>query len=178
MRKLSPYAQKLRRKSEAEQCYQGAAWLKTIQSCRNHSPEAPEWSGLAGTLSGANDALLIVRGALDDMLNHRVQPEDGTTFDLLAHAVDVAHIRSIQIDPGDKNPAHGPLLTAKAALQQVRERRQRVGRWGLAGPERSALVEAIDLYEAILLASSPMQMNKAARLRYESIKRGKVWGAQ
>ena len=39
------------------------------------------------------------------------------------------------------------------------------------------LAAAIDLYETVLLASSPEQMHKAALFRLDAIKRGKVWGA-
>jgi hypothetical protein len=177
MRKMSTRTRKMRRMGEAAQEYQGAAWINTIQRCRPYSPEAPEWSGLAGNVAAANEALLFVRAAADDMLHHRVKPEDSTTFDLLSHAVDVAHIRFIEIQPSEDNPAHPPLLEAKAALHSVAERRRRTGRWGLAGPEREVLAAAIDLYETVLLASSPEQMHKAALFRLDALKRGKVWGA-
>jgi hypothetical protein len=177
MRKMSARTRKMRRMGEAAQGYEGAAWINTIQACRNFSDEAPEWSGLAANIGIANDALEIVRAAAGDMLHHRVKPEDRETFNLLSHAVDVAHIRFMQIQPNEDNPAHAPLLEAKAALHSVAERRRRTGRWGLAGPEREVLAAAIDLYETVLLASSPEQMHKAALFRLDAIKRGKVWGA-
>lgn len=175
-RKMSAYARKMRR-SEAAQHYQGAAWLNAIQRCRAYSPEAPEWSGLAGNVAAAHEALLIVRAAADDLLHHRVQPEDDTTFNLLGHAVDVAHIRFMEIEPSTDNPAHAPLIAAKATLSAVAERRHRTGRWGLAGPDRAVLAEAIDLYETVLLASSPEQMSRASLFRLDALKRGKTWGA-
>jgi hypothetical protein len=177
MRKMSTRTRKMRRMGEAAQAYQGAAWLNTIQSCRAFSPEAPEWSGLAGNMGIATDALIVVRAAADDMLHHRVDPDNRDTFNLLSHAVDVAHIRFMQIQPDEGNPAHAPLLAAKATLHQMAERRRRTGRWGLAGPDRAVLAEAIDLYETVLLASSPEQMHKAALFRLDALKRGKVWGA-
>jgi hypothetical protein len=172
---MSPYARKMRRRGEAAQTYQGAAWLNTIQSCRNFSDESPDWSGLAGNVQAANDALLTVRGALDDFLHHRVKPEDTEAFDLLGHAVDVAHIRALQIQPDQDNPAHEPLLAAKRVLQEVRERRHRLGVWGLSGPDRAVLVDAIDIYEAILMSSSPAQMHLAVQIRFDAIKRGKTF---
>jgi hypothetical protein len=176
-RKLSPYARKMRRKGDAAQHFQGAAWLNTIQACRNFSDEAPEWSGLAGNMTMATDALIVVRAAVDDMLNHRVDPESRETFNLISHAIDVAHIRFMQIQPDEDNPAHAPLLAAKAALHSIAERRRRTGKWGLAGPDRAVLAEGIDLYETVLLSSSPEQMHKAAMFRLDALKRGKVWGA-
>lgn len=175
-RKLSTYARKVRR-SEAAQVFNGSTWLNTIQRCKPYDRPIPEWTGLANTSGSALDARLIVRGALDDMLQHRAQPEDSSSFDLLAHAIDVSHIRAIQIKPDSSNPLHAPLLAAKATMAAVRQRRDRVGRWGLAGPEREVLTAAIDIYDQIIALSSPEQMSKAALLRYDALKAGKVWRA-
>ncbi len=172
-RKLSPYARKMRR-SEAAQLFNGSALLNTIQRCKPYAEPIPEWTGLGNT--SATDAQLLVRGALDDLLQHRAQPEDSSSFDLLAHAIDVSHIRAIQIKPDDTNPLHAPLLAAKASLRAVRQRRERVGRWGLAGPEREALTAAVDIYDQIITLSSPEQMHKAASIRLEALQAGKVWG--
>lgn len=178
MRKLSAYARKIRRQGETAQFYQAAQWLNTIQACRNFSDESPDWSGLAGNVGAANEALLSIRNALDDMLHHRINPDNPEPYELLAHAVDVAHIRYLQIQPTHDNPVTPPLLEAKAALSEMRQRRERTGRWGLAGPERAVLAHAIDLYEEVLLASSPAQMNKAARMRLDGIKAGHFWTAK
>ena len=173
-RKLSPYARKMRR-SEAAQLYQGAAWLNTIQRCKPFAEPIGEWSGLANTSTLATDAQLIVRGALDDLLHHKAQPDDTSAFDLLAHAIDVSHIRALQIKPGDSNPLHSPLMAAKAALHEIRRRRERLGRWGLAGPERETLTEAIEIYEQIITLSSPEQMHRAVQIRHAALKRGAVF---
>ena len=175
-RKTSPYARKMRR-SEAAQLFNGSAWLNTIQRCKPYAEPIPEWTGLGNTSAAATDAQLLVRGALDDLLQHRAQPEDSSSFDLLAHAIDVSHIRAIQIQPNESNPLHAPLLAAKAALSAVRQRRQRVGQWGLAGPEREVLSAAIDIYDQIITLSSPEQMHKAARLRFDALNAGNVWAA-
>ena len=175
-RKLSAYARKVRR-IEATQVFNGSAWLNTIQRCKPYDRPIPEWTGLANTSGSATDAQLIVRGALDDMLQHRVQPEDTSSFDLLGHAIDVAHIRALQISAHESNPLHAPLLAAKATMAALRQRRERVGRWGLAGPERDVLTAAIDIYDQIISLSSPEQMSKAAMLRCDALKAGKVWCA-
>lgn len=47
---------------------------------------------------------------------------------------------------------------ALAAAQGIKARH---GRYGLTGPGRAALSEAIDVFESILAASSPMQMHRA-----------------
>lgn len=177
MRKMSAYTRKLRRGGEAAQHYQGAAWLNTIQACRTYSAEAPEWSGLSGTMPAATESLLVVNDAADNLLHHRVPPEDTHTYEVISHAIDVAHIRYMHIQPDTDNPAHAPLIAAKATMNAVAERRRRTGRWGLSGPERAVLAKAIELYETVLLASSPKQMQLAARMRRDGLKRGKVWVA-
>lgn len=177
MRKMSAYARRMRRGGEAAQHYQGAAWLNAIQRCKAYSEPIPEWTGLANTATAATESQLVIRAALDDLLHHRVEPEDATSYNLLAHAVDVSHIRALQVKADPSNPMNAPLLAAKAALNQVSERRQRTGRWGLAGPERAVLAKAIELYEEIITNSSPEQMHKAATIRYDGIRRGKLWSA-
>lgn len=173
---MSAYARK-KRSIEANHYYDGAAWLNTIQACRTYSDEAPEWSGLSGTMPTATQSLLVVNTAADDLLHHRVPPEDTHTYEVIAHAIDVAHIRYMHIQPDTDNPAHAPLIAAKATLSAVAERRRRTGRWGLAGPEREVLAQAIALYEEVLLASSPKQMQIAKEMRWEGLRRGKVWSA-
>ena len=63
------------------------------------------------------------------------------------------------------------LNTAAEALQRCRERWEKLGKWGLDGPGLVALREAIDIYEAILRASSPQQMENAQMVRLDQVKR-------
>lgn len=174
MRKTTAYARKRRlhtlRGHEATAAVEAlkADGLIAIQRCAVYSEEA-------GNLYAAVEALLIARGAVDDMLHHRVAPEDSTAFSLLGHVVDVAHIRALQIQPDEANPAHQPLLDAKAALYEIRQRRQRTGKWGLSGPERQVLRDAVDIYEELLRASAPAQMHEAVKIRAAAIKKGQFW---
>lgn len=120
-----------------------------------------------GTQDAADKALTRTRLALQHLLDHTVPPADTEPHHLLAHAVGVALIRAIEIGGADTatNPAL-PILTAgNAALTNVSERRRRTDQWGLAGPERAALVDAVDVYEQILMHSSPAQMSAATEHR-------------
>lgn len=152
----------------------GHSWISAIERCRPFDAE-PVVPGMQGTEVNATGAALDVRNALDRLINHQVPPEDGTAYTLLAHAVDVAHIRALQIQPNESNPAHPPLIAAKAALLHVRERHNRLGRWGVSSADRQALTKAVEIYEAILTSSSPQQMQSAVDIRTQSLSRGQVF---
>lgn len=154
------------------------AWITAIERSRpfDDSPVVPGITEATG--GNAVAAAIMVRTALDDLLAHRVEPEDCRAADLLSHAIDMAHIRALQIQPDDDNPALPTLMAAKAVMHQVRQRRVRVGAWGLAGPEREPLVAAIDIYEEILKSSSPHQMAKAVDIRREALRKGKIWAPE
>jgi hypothetical protein len=60
-------------------------------------------------------------------------------------------------------------------MYRLRQRWERLHQWGLAGPDRPVLVAAIDIYEDILLSSSPKLMNAAEKMRVDHLKRGHFW---
>jgi hypothetical protein len=69
-------------------------------------------------------------------------------------------------------PNTAPITKAASqALNSVRARWERLGKWGVSGTERQALIDAVEAYEAILLASSPAQMQKAHEIRLASLKK-------
>ncbi|GLS13638.1 hypothetical protein [Hydrogenophaga electricum] len=178
-RKTTPYARKRAARARHQAAHPvsdaNLAWITAIERSRPFDDD-PVIPGLtAPTGSNAVAAAIMVRTALDDLLAHRVKPDDTRAADLVSHAIDMAHIRALQIQPDDDNPALPPLLAAKAAMYQVRQRRVRVGAWGLAGPEREQLLAAIDIYEDVLKASSPNQMAKAVDIRREALRKGYVW---
>lgn len=178
-RKTTPYARKRAARARHQATHPASddkrAWLAAIERSRPFDEE-PVVPGLTEATGGnAVAAAIMVRTALDDLLAHRVEPEDTRAADLVSHAIDMAHIRALQIQPDDDNPALPTLLAAKAVMHQVRQRRVRVGAWGLAGPEREPLLAAIDIYEDVLKASSPHQMAKAVDIRREALRKGKIW---
>lgn len=154
-------------------------WLRTIERLAPFSAE-PAVPGISEpTAINSTAACMMVRQALDDLFHHRAQPHDETPFNLVAHAVDVAHIRAITIEPEPEcNPMHAHLLAAKAAMASVRTRRAALGKWGLNGTERATLATAVDHYETILTNSSPEQMANAVDIRAEALRKGNVWGTE
>lgn len=163
MKKTSAYARK-RRLKPGQYIAPGHTWISAIERCRPFDAD-PVVPGFEGTDVNARAAALMVRESLDNMLSHQTPPCDAQDYNNLRHAVDVAHIRALQIQKGEDNPMHAPLMAAKAAMKRVKERREASGRWGLSGQDRAALIEAVDLYQTILEASSPAQMDAAARMR-------------
>lgn len=151
-------------------------WLRTIERLSPFSAE-PAVVGISQpTAVNSTAATLMVRQALDDLFHHRAQPANETPYNLIAHAVDVAHIRAIQIEPmPDRNPMHADLISAKAAMSSVRARRQALGKWGLNGSERATLATAVDHYETILTSSSPEQMATAVDIRADALHKGHIW---
>lgn len=173
-RKTSAYARKMRRRQGGE-VFNGAEWLNTIQRCSPYSTEAPIGSWLAGTQPAADNMRRTVRNALDRLNAGQVQPADTDAFDTLAHAVGVALVRTDEtpgdLSPGsDKATAFEVLGLAKIALMAVKERWQRIHKWGATRIEQEALADAVDLYETILMNSSPAQMTEAAEARLRILK--------
>jgi hypothetical protein len=168
MKKMSRYSRK--RMAPGRGTYNGAAWLNTIQAARAYSNEVIPGGWVEGTETASTKALLLVRDALTS-LNSHVRPTDcELVFDRLAHAVGVAMIRALQIEPDEqKNPAIPILKDGTQALTRAIERYKNAGAWGLDALGRPALLDAIEVYAEILNHSSPAQMTKATDMRIQII---------
>lgn len=179
-KKTTPYGRKLARLRAA--AHNGnalvltdhGASLRALSRCRSFD-QAPALDFMDNYSGHATDAIVMINDALADLLAHRVAPEDSRPFDLLAHAVDVGHIRALQIDHSQTNPAHATFLAAKAVLQSLRTHHAAYNRWALTGPDRDTIAQAVDHYEAILTASSPQQMAVAVDIRKAALRKGRVW---
>lgn len=122
-------------------------------------------SGLQDVATSAEN---LVRIALAKLLDHSVAVDDVEPHDLLAHAIGVATIRALQIHgSAEGNPALPTLDAGANALRRVRARWDQTHRWGVDGPGRVELTDAINLYADILQQSSPAQMQSACDLRHE-----------
>lgn len=167
MKKTTAYAKKRRRQGSI---YNAGEWLNAIQRCRQYTDEPIPGSELEGTQDAATKAELLVRQALDDLMNHRRSADCEQEFDRLAHAVGVAMIRALQIESDEaKNPAIPILKAGTLALKRAIERFRANGAWGLDGPGRIELPDAIDVYAEILRNSSPAQMQHATDERLKII---------
>ena len=162
-RKTSAYS----RKRRPGHTYNGAEWLNVLQRSRTYSAEAPI-PGIDGTDSAVVKAQVLVREAQSALLEHARPPDPERTFDMLSHALGVAVIRALQIQPDEAhNPALPILKAGSEALIRAITRYQDAGTWGMDGPGRQDLTDAVDVYEEILCASSPAQMAKATDERLQ-----------
>lgn len=159
MKKLSKYAAKRRRGHL--HTFNGAEWLNAIQRCNTYG-ERPDLPGFVDATTALQRAMLIVREALDSLMTCTMPENPEHAYDALAHALGVAIIRALQIDPDTENNPAMPILQAgNRALLRAQERYEQHNAWGLDGPGRVDLLAAIEAYEEILRNSSPAQMAKA-----------------
>lgn len=169
MRKTTAYARKHRRTGGM---YNGAEFLNAINRSRPYTDdEAPEL-GLYATQDAAVKAAVLVRTALQVMSTGATPAGNEEHFDLLAHALGVSCIRAGQIagPEVEGNPMLPPLVKGNHALRSTLNRRRHTGRWKMRIDEADALREAVDIYETILMASSPQQMAEAVELRMKALK--------
>lgn len=110
--------------------------------------------------------LLQLREALDAFLTHTVS--DMETFNLLSVCLNEGKVRTLEIG-GEGNPAFVIVERGIQAINRTAERWQRTGKWGLDGPARQELVDAISMYEEIFLESTPAQMHDAAMTAFRWI---------
>lgn len=169
MRKTTTYARKQRQSGGT---FNGAAYLNTLQAARGYTEPALPALGLFATEDAAVKALVIVKTALVAMTTGATPPNNEEHFDLLSHALGVSCIRAAQIEGSEPecNPILPPLIDGNNALRQVLYRRRKWGKWQVLPAEAETLRYAVDLYETILMASSPQQMATAVDLRMQALK--------
>lgn len=161
MRKTSAYARK-RAHLGPMVTFNGAEWMNTINRVRSNS-EAPPHAFL-GNAEAAMRSEVVVRKALQTLLDCTLPDDPEHEHEVLAHALGVSLIRALQIQPLD-NPMLPILKSGTAALKRAINRYSNARKWGIDGEGRIALMEAIDLYAQILHMSSPAQMDKATQER-------------
>lgn len=169
MRKTTAYTRKRRLTGVA---YNAVEYLNAIERSRPYTDGPLPIIGLPGTEDIAVRALVIVKTAFVALTTCATQPRNEEHFDLLAHALGVSCIRAGQIGGPevDSNPMLPPLVDGNNALRQVLNRRRTWGKWQVLPAEAETLRYAVDIYETILLASSPQQMATAVDLRMRALK--------
>lgn len=99
---------------------------------------------------------------------------DGTAspsdFDRLVKAINTAKIRALEIGAAELIDA---TTAGQRTLSECRRRYTERGRFGFAGPEITAMADALDAYEAIENASSALQMEEAWRTSLRSLELNK-----
>jgi hypothetical protein len=168
-RKISAYARRMRRAPDGG-TFNGAEWINTFQRCRGYTDEPiPGAFNADGgqTITAARGAALRVRAAFDNIKTSQVPGDDTEPHDMLAHALGVAWLRAIDIAGTDAstNPMLPIIQAGTDAVLRMAERKRRLNVWGLDGPGITQVAEALDVYEEILMNSSPAQMAAAADKR-------------
>ena len=168
MKKTTTYA----RKRRIANTYNGAEWLNTITKCRTYDAQPLPGAVIAETsMEAADRALAKVRLGFEQIKNN---PADGEyCFDLLAHATGVAKVRFAQIGGNDCDPVQ-IIDRADDALLKVRARYVKWKKWELLDHEVGNIAEALDLYEMVLMNSSPALMTEAAGIRQQLIEKQRM----
>lgn len=168
MRKSTTYA----RKRRMNPIINAGEFLNAIERSRAYTDEEIPGGFGGNTVTAANRAELLVRDAAHSLITHQrpLDPEHG--FDVLAHAMGVATIRALQINPHEpSNPALPILKEGTLALKRSIVRYRESNAWGMDAKGKTALADAVDVYAAILHASSPAQMAKATEERMKILDR-------
>lgn len=86
-------------------------------------------------------------------------------FDHVGMVINMCKIRAIEIDA----TLADMLERAQDAMTECQARYRRLGRFGFTGPELTHMRDAIDACEAIIDASSPLQMRSARRIAIDAV---------
>ena len=168
MRKTTTYARKQRLLGPT---YNAAEYLNAIERSRSYTEPGLPALGVLGTEPTAVKALVIVKTALVALISGATQSANEEHFDLMAHAVGVSIMRAGQIggDDPQTNELLPPLIEGNTVLRQVLARRRKWRKWEVLPAEATTLAYAVEVYETILMASSPAQMAQAVDMRMRAL---------
>ena len=110
------------------------------------------------------DSHIKTRAAFDRLCDSTADDDD---FDRVAIAINLAKVRALEIDP----KLADLLEVSQDAMTAIRKRQERWGKWDVLDAERASVLYALDANEAIVDASSPLQMRRAMLVMRESILR-------
>jgi len=174
-KKISPYARKRLREINSKE----KLTEKIMDQMCGLSRVVARSQPFAGNpIYKAEKLLVPVRTALQKLLDRTMDGKDTMAFDTLICAVGHAKIRYLDIG-GEHNQAMPILEKADQALMRAHNRWHATGEFGLDGPGRQEIADAIDLYEQVLLASSPNQMLETEKTYIKWLrlqKKGKLQG--
>lgn len=118
----------------------------------------------------AQAIMVKLRTALQKMIDRAVPDGDTKAHDYIIISFGEAKVRYLEIGGRENNPALDALTQAELAMKRARERHDRIGQWGLDGPAIEALKTGVDLYEQVLMLSTPQQMADAASTLHRWLK--------
>lgn len=113
----------------------------------------------SGEKAGAH---VKTRSFFEDLCNGRA---DTDRFDHVAMVINMCKVRALDID----ETLADMLERAQDAMTACQARYRRLGRFGFTGPELTHMRDAIDACEAIIDASSPLQMRSARRIAIDTV---------
>lgn len=169
MRKTSKYANK--RRVTPGLVPAPDHWVDVIGRSRPFTDEPV----IPGTTIGSSqetvtNVSLLVRSAYEALRDGRGNRGD---WELLCEALGESQIRAAEIEGIEGGELAATLAPAINAMRRMRDRYFKVGKFGLDGPALHEIPAALDVYEAILQASSPAQMAAAAVKRVQAINKQK-----
>lgn len=159
MRKTSTYSRKRRNQAPRD------LWLTKIKDNKPYSNES--LFGEEATIDRANRSLNLVKSAFSRIDNRVSAPDKQEDFELLAHAVTVAQIRTYDIGGEGSWEVMVRLNNAIAALDRLAVYWKTHKTWSVPGSDAEILQDAIDIYEQILLSSTPYEMEQAQTTRLD-----------
>lgn len=174
MKKTTPYARRIKRQGPAGQTFNAARWLNVIAECLPYDSDKPVGASpqALSPKQLADKHMAAARLAFEQIKGGAVRPANVQPIDLLSHCMGVACIRAAQIAGDDvvTNPLLAQLVPANQALQRCIDRRRALGVWGFDGLALTQVADGLEAFEAILLASSPQQMEAAVMARHVALK--------
>ena len=112
------------------------------------------------------DSHLKARSAFERLADGSADNDD---FDRVAIAINLCKVLARDIDAGLAET----VTAAQQAMTALRVRQERWGKWDLLPTERAAILEAIDINEVVIDASSPLQVKSAIDVVRRSILLGR-----
>lgn len=160
MRKTSKYARK-----KARQAVKPDSWLKKIQDNKPYSSES--LYGETPSITKAKAAVTLVRYAYT-RIDNRISPADRQEdYELLAHAVVISQIRTYDSVGDGAKEVMDILNEAVGALEGVADTWRATKQWAMTGQQALAILDAVDIYEQIVMSSTPHEMEKAQTSRLD-----------
>jgi hypothetical protein len=107
-----------------------------------------------------------LRNSFDRLTSGTADTDD---FDTVAMSINFAKVRALEI-----SEKLAELLTqGQLAMTSVRNRYVKWRKWQMTDADRSSILDAIEAYEAIVAASSKVQMNAAVHATFRSLAKNK-----
>jgi hypothetical protein len=126
--------------------------------------------GALPTMTLAKKTLKTVWDAYHRVDNRNSPGDQQTDFELLAHAVVIAQLRTYDIGGQQAQEVLNQLNDAVGVLDEIKRTWHSEREWRMSGECAVTLRNALDIYEQILLSSTPFEMHEAQTKRLDWFK--------